>query len=143
MSCDASYRPLSAKDVLEEIKSYENCIHHVPHGSEDLMAAFTTSLLEKAANSGLLSDMRALYLAPRVVLAHLRRGGKKHEAQVRAQLRERIAQWPALPPPTEPAPKPRKIVKRDRHPTVRLIQKPSSRWSKPSATKPSGRHACC
>ena len=70
------------------------------------MAEFTTSLLEKSANSGFLSDVRALYLAPRVVLAHLRRGGKKHEAQMRAQLRERIAQWPALPPPPEPVPRP-------------------------------------
>ena len=72
-----------------------------------LMAGFTVSLLEKAADSGLLCDVRALYLAPRVVLVPLRRGGKKHEAQARARLRERVEQWPALQPP-EPAGKPRK-----------------------------------
>ena len=104
---DASRTPLSAKAVLAEINCYDSCIHHVPHGCEELMAGFTTSLLEKAANSGLLSDIRALHLAPRVVLTHLRRGGKKHESQVRAQLRERIAQWPTLPQPPEPVPKTR------------------------------------
>ena len=36
------------------------------------MAGFCVSLLKKAADSGLLSDVRALYLAPRVVLAPLR-----------------------------------------------------------------------
>ena len=41
----------------------------MPHGGEDLLAGFTVSLLEKAANSGLLGDIRALFLAPRVVLA--------------------------------------------------------------------------
>ena len=80
----ASHDPLSAKAILDEIKAYDNCLHHIPHGSEDLMASFTASLLDKAASSGRLGDMRALFLAPRVVLSHLRRSGKKHEAQVRA-----------------------------------------------------------
>ena len=75
---DAPQAPMTAKSVLEEIKSYNNCL---PHGSEDFMAGFTVSLLEKAADSGILSDVRALYLAPRIVLAPLRHERKKHEAQ--------------------------------------------------------------
>ena len=73
-----------------------------------VQAASVSSGSMEAADSGLLSDIRALYLAPRVVLAPLRRGGKKHEAQARARLREQIEQWPALPQQPEPTANPKK-----------------------------------
>ena len=102
---------------MDEIQTYDNCLQHVPHGGEDLLAGFTVYLLEKAANSGLLGDIRALFLAPRVVLAPFRRGGKKHAAQARARLRERIEQWPALPQPPrrEANPKRRKAQPTPEH----------------------------
>ena len=72
----ASHDPLSAKAILDEINTHDNCLHHILHGSEDLMANFAASLLDKAASSGCLSDIRVLYLAPRVLLSHLRRRQK-------------------------------------------------------------------
>ena len=56
-------------------------------------------LLQQAAGTGRLSDIRALYLAPRIILAPLQRGGVKHEGQVKAVIRDRIALWPNIPPP--------------------------------------------
>ena len=94
-----SNEPTSARAVLEEIRAYDTCLHHTPRGCEDLLAWFTTALLDKAASTGRLSDIRALYLAPRIVLAHASRGGKKHQGQLKSLVRDRIAEWPIIPSP--------------------------------------------
>ena len=53
--------------MLDENRAYVTCLHQTLPTSEDLMADFTADLLEKAASSDQLSDIRALYLAPQIV----------------------------------------------------------------------------
>ena len=85
--------------VISEVKLYGNCLHHIPYSCADLVGGLITNLLQRAAYTGRLSDMRALYLAPRIILAPLHRVGIKHSLQLKSVIRDRIAQWPNFPPP--------------------------------------------
>ena len=118
--------PLSGEAVINEIKQFGNCLHHVPHGCVELVGGLMTDLLQRAADTGRLSDVRALYIAPRVILAPLQRGGIKHDQQMKAVIRDRIAQWPNLPQP-EPQPhRKRRVKQRQETPQSKISQQKES-----------------
>ena len=113
--------PTSVESVLDEMKLYPICLHHVPRGCNGLLASFTAEFLKKAASSRSLADLRALFLAPRVILAPLNRDGVKHDRQVFATIKDRIALWPTASPP-EPV-----TSKKHRKKRSNLSQQPIAR----------------
>ena len=56
----------------------------------------TAELLNRAASTKMLADVKALFVFPGAVLAPTQRGGVKHHSQVVSAIR-RFSQWPALP----------------------------------------------